>query len=163
MMSLLKFGAFGVVALCITLSQAVPTASAVDAALVPRNGCSGQGAGHCNLVMGGIPNGDTAITWTEATIYNNACRKLGDQGGLYPVKQGEYWPALYSLSLHSSWHLQGNAITSQLKYTVVLELLQEYGDVNYIGMCYAGYCYTGYFACSKDGSNFVTCAHSFPC
>ncbi|CAN9263425.1 unnamed protein product [Alternaria alternata] len=39
--------------------------------------------------MGGIPNGDTAITWTEATIYNNACRKLGDQGGLYPVKQGE--------------------------------------------------------------------------
>ncbi|KAH6857543.1 hypothetical protein B0T12DRAFT_393785 [Alternaria alternata] len=143
-MSLLKFGAFGVVALCITLSQAVPTASAVDAALVPRNGCSGQGAGHCNLVMGGIPNGDTAITWTEATIYNNACRKLGDQGGLYPVKQA-------------------NAITSQLKYTVVLELLQEYGDVNYIGMCYAGYCYTGYFACSKDGSNFVTCAHSFPC
>jgi hypothetical protein len=40
--------------------------------------------------MGGIPNGDTAITWTEATIYNNACRKLGDQGGLSPVKQGAY-------------------------------------------------------------------------
>lgn len=90
MISPLKLAAFGFVALCTDLSQAVPTASAVDAALVPRNGCSGQGAGHCNLVMGGIPNGDTAITWTEATIYNNACRKLGDQGGLYPVKQGEY-------------------------------------------------------------------------
>ncbi|KAH8805050.1 hypothetical protein F5884DRAFT_798306 [Xylogone sp. PMI_703] len=106
------------------------------------NECVPQGAGSCNFVLWASvdANGDGGVYWTGATIYDNACNSIG--GVFYPT--------------------QGEAIDSQLPYTVVIERLVYSGDFQSIGMCYAAYCYQGDFACSQTGS-IISCAHGFPC
>ncbi|KAF2998835.1 hypothetical protein E8E13_002665 [Curvularia kusanoi] len=82
------------------------------------------------------------INWNQAAVYDHSCRKIGSQGS--PISPDD-------------------AITSELKWTVVLTLLDSFRDYNWIGMCYADYCFEGYFACSLDPKGYNLCAHSFPC
>ncbi|KAH8658145.1 hypothetical protein BX600DRAFT_514660 [Xylariales sp. PMI_506] len=108
--------------------------------------CTSQGAGSCNLSLIGIYTDEisgTLFEWQSLGIFNNACVEIG--------------------GVSRPW--QGEAVDSQLPYTVVLEYLPSgynVGDPTVIGMCYAGYCYTGNFACNVYGS-YLFCEHGFPC
>ncbi|KAF9058153.1 hypothetical protein BJ165DRAFT_1426023 [Panaeolus papilionaceus] len=109
--------------------------------------CSPTGPGVCNLAfqggvvsIGGSLGGPDQVLWLRMGIFNNSCRVIGNK----------------------SFPQEGDAVASELPYTIVINRLVPTGDYNWIKFCYAGTCYDGGFACARDGTT-LTCRKAFNC
>ncbi|KAF9058159.1 hypothetical protein BJ165DRAFT_1589187 [Panaeolus papilionaceus] len=115
--------------------------------------CTPTGPGVCNVAFQGNAQWFTigfdrryeAVSWYNMNIYDNTCRIIG-----FRERPKE-----------------GNAVTSELPYTIVINRLVSQGDYNWINFCYAGKCQDGGFACERDRPQAVdaelTCRKAFDC